>query len=74
LALTQMDRSFATIEQLRKLGLPILGSVSRLSLGATARRRAAIQLVGVCASAVLLIAIYATLLAFSMGLHTMGVS
>src|SRR5262249_15358945 len=73
LGLTQMDRSFATIEQLRKLGLPILGSVSRLSLGG-ARRRAAIQLVGVCASAVLLIAIYATLLAFSMGLHTMGVS
>jgi len=74
LGLTQMDRSFATIEQLRKLGLPILGSVSRLSLGATARRRAAIQLVGVCASAVLLIAVYGTLLALSMGLHTMGVS
>ena len=74
LALTQMDRSFATIEQLRKLGLPILGSVSRLSLGATARRRAAIQLVGVCASAVLLIAVYGTLIALSMGLHTRGVS
>src|SRR5215471_13479232 len=73
LALTQIDRSFATIGQLRNLGLPILGSVSRLSLGA-ARRRAVIQLAGVCASAGLLIAVYGTLIALSMGLHTMGVS
>ncbi|MBV8937729.1 MAG: hypothetical protein JO095_18270, partial [Alphaproteobacteria bacterium] len=73
LALTQIDRSFATIGQLRNLGLPVLGSVSRLSLGA-ARRRAAIQLAGVCAGAVLLIAVYGTLIALSVGLHTMGVS
>ncbi|HMD65299.1 MAG TPA: XrtA system polysaccharide chain length determinant [Stellaceae bacterium] len=73
LALTQIDRSFATVGQLRNLGLPILGSVSRLSLG-TARRRAVIQLAGVCASAFLLIAVYGTLIALSMGLHTMGVS
>ena len=46
LALTQIDRSFATVGQLRNLGLPILGSVSRLSLGA-ARRRAVIQFAGV---------------------------
>jgi polysaccharide chain length determinant protein (PEP-CTERM system associated) len=72
-ALTQVDRSFATIAQLRNLGVPILGSVTRLSLGA-ARRRAMIQLVGVCASTLLLIAIYGTLLALSVGLHTMGVS
>ena len=45
LALTQIDRSFATIGQLRNLGLPILGSVSRLSLGA-ARRRAVHEEVG----------------------------
>ncbi len=73
LALTQIDRSFATIGQLRNLGLPILGSVSRLSLGA-ARRRAMIQLAGVCASAFLLIAVYGTLIALSMGLHTVGIS
>jgi len=73
LALTQIDRSFATIGQLRNLGLPILGSVSRLSLGA-ARRRAMIQLAGVCASAFLLIAVYGTLIALSMGLHTMSIS
>jgi polysaccharide chain length determinant protein (PEP-CTERM system associated) len=73
LALTQIDRSFATIGQLRNLGLPILGSISRLSLGA-ARRRAMIQLAGVCASAFLLIAVYGTLIALSMGLRTMGIS
>jgi polysaccharide chain length determinant protein (PEP-CTERM system associated) len=73
LALTQIDRSFATIGQLRNLGLPILGSVSRLSLGA-ARRRAVIQLAGVCVSGFLLIAVYGTLIALSMGLHTMSIS
>jgi polysaccharide chain length determinant protein (PEP-CTERM system associated) len=73
LALTQIDRSFATIGQLRNLGIPILGSVSRLSLGA-ARRRAMIQLAGVCASTFLLIAVYGTLIALSLGLPTMGVS
>jgi polysaccharide chain length determinant protein (PEP-CTERM system associated) len=73
LALTQIDRSFATIGQLRNLGLPIVGSVSRLSLG-TARRRSMVQLAGVCASAFLLIAVYGTLMALSVGLHTMGVS
>jgi polysaccharide chain length determinant protein (PEP-CTERM system associated) len=73
LALTQIDRSFATVGQLRNLGLPILGSVSRLSLGA-ARRRAVIQLAGVGASAFLLIAVYGTLIALSMGLHTTGIS
>jgi polysaccharide chain length determinant protein (PEP-CTERM system associated) len=73
LALTQVDRSFATIGQLRNLGIPILGSVTRLSLGA-ARRRAVIQLAGVCASAFLLIAVFGTLIALSIGLHTMSVS
>jgi len=73
LALTQIDRSFATVGQLRNLGIPILGSVSRLSLGA-ARRRAMIQLAGVCASAFVLIAVYGTLLALSVDLRTIGVS
>jgi len=73
LALTQLDRSFATVGQLRNLGLPILGSVSRLSLGG-ARRRAVVQLAGVCASAFLLVAVYGTLIALSLGFHRMGVS
>jgi polysaccharide chain length determinant protein (PEP-CTERM system associated) len=73
LALTQLDRSFGTVSQLRALGLPILGSVTRLSLG-PARRRAMVQLAGVGASAFLLIAVYGTLVALSIGLHTIGVS
>jgi hypothetical protein len=71
--LTQIDRSFATVGQLRNLGIPILGSVSRVTLGG-ARRREMMQLAGICASAFLLIAIYGTLIALSVGLHTMGVS
>jgi hypothetical protein len=51
----------------------VWGSVTRCSLGA-ARRRATIQLAGVCASAVVLIAVYGTLLALSLGLHSVGVS
>jgi polysaccharide chain length determinant protein (PEP-CTERM system associated) len=73
LALTQIDRSFATVSQLRNLGLPILGSVSLVSLGG-ARRRAVIQLAGVCASAFLLIAVYGTLIALTMVLRTTVVS
>jgi polysaccharide chain length determinant protein (PEP-CTERM system associated) len=69
----QFDRSFATLGQLRDLGIPILGSVTRISLGA-ARRRAAMQLAGFCASAVMLIAVYGTLLALSLNLHSVGVS
>lgn len=69
----QFDRSFATIAQLRDLGLPILGSVTRISLGA-ARRKSAMQLAGVCASAVMLIAVYGVLLLFSLNLHSVGVS
>ena len=73
LVVASLDRSFATISQLRNLGVPILGSVTRLSIGA-ARRREAIQLVGVCASAFVLIAVYGTLLALSFGLHSVGVT
>ncbi len=69
----QLDRSFATIAQLRDLGVPILGSVTRLSLGAY-RRRTAMQLAGVCASAVMLVAVYGTLMLMSLNLHAMGVS
>jgi hypothetical protein len=42
---------------LRNLGIPILGSVSRLSIGA-AQRQAALQMIGVTASALLLVAVY----------------
>ena len=71
--LGQLDRSFATLSQLRDLGVPVLGGVTRLALG-KARRQATIQFAGVCASAVVLIAVYGTLLVLSMGLHSAGVS
>ena len=73
IAMEQLDRSFATITQLRSLGIPILGSVTRLSLNA-AKRREAIQLVGVCASAFVLIAVYGTLLALTLRLHSVSVT
>jgi len=69
----QFDRSFATLGQLRNLGIPILGSVSRLSIGA-AQRRAAVQLIGVTASALVLVAVYGTLLLLSVGLQSLRVS
>ena len=69
----QLDRSFATISQLRNLGIPILGNVSRLSLGA-AQRQAAFQLAGVTASALVLVAVYGTLLVLSIGPRAMGIS
>jgi polysaccharide chain length determinant protein (PEP-CTERM system associated) len=73
LLVMQLDRSFATLGQLRNLGIPILGSVSRLSIGAS-QRRAAFQLVGVTASALVLVGVYGTLLLLSVGLHSVGVS
>ena len=73
LLVMQLDRSFATLSQLRNLGIPILGNVSRLALG-TAQRRTVLQLVGVTASALVLVAVYGTLLLLSVGLHSVGIS
>jgi polysaccharide chain length determinant protein (PEP-CTERM system associated) len=69
----QLDRSSATLSQLRNLGIPILGHVSRLSLGA-AQRQAAFQLAGVTASALVLVAVYGTLLVLSIGPRSIGLS
>jgi len=73
LLVMQLDRSFATLSQLRDLGIPILGHVSRLSLGA-AQRHAALQLAGVTASALVLVAVYGTLLVLSIGPRSLGFS
>jgi polysaccharide chain length determinant protein (PEP-CTERM system associated) len=73
LLVMQLDRSFATLSQLRNLGIPILGNVTRLALG-TAQRRTVLQLVGVTASALVLVAVYGTLLLLSVGLHSVGIS
>jgi len=69
----QLDRSFATLSQLRNLGIPILGNVSQLSLGA-AQRQAAFQMAGVTASALVLVAVYGTLLVLSIGPRSLGIS
>jgi len=73
LLVMQLDRSFSTLSQLRNLGIPILGNVSRLALGA-AQRRAVLQFAGVTASALVLVAVYGTLLLLSVGLHSVGIS
>jgi len=73
IAMMQLDHSFATLGQLRNLGIPIVGSISRLSIGA-ARRRVTLQLAQVGASAFVLIAVYGTLLALSISRHWIGVS
>jgi hypothetical protein len=69
----QLDHSFATLGQLRNLGIPILGSVSRLSIG-VAKRHAALQMIGVTASALALVAVYGALFLLSIGGHSIGVS
>src|SRR5882724_12870070 len=69
----QLDRSFASLSQLRNLGIPILGHVSRLSLGA-AQRQAAFQMAGITASALVLVAVYGTLLVLSIGPRSLGIS
>ena len=73
LLMMQFDRSFATLGQLRNLGVPILGSVSRLSIGA-AQRHAALQVIAVTTSALVLVAVYGTLLLLSVGPQSVTVS
>ncbi len=73
LLVMQLDTSFATLSQLRNLGIPILGNVSRLSFGAQ-QRRMAFQLAGVTASALVLVAVYGTLLVLSIGPRSIGIS
>jgi polysaccharide chain length determinant protein (PEP-CTERM system associated) len=67
LAMLRFDGSVATVGQLRGLGVPILGSVSRL-VDRTTRRAAARQIAGVCAGILLLLAIWGVLLTASGGL------
>jgi polysaccharide chain length determinant protein (PEP-CTERM system associated) len=62
LLILQFDSSVSTIGQLRNLGVPILGSVSRLVDQGT-RRAVVRQLAGVCAGTLLLLAMYGALLA-----------
>ena len=59
--LVQLDRSVATVGQLRSFGIPVIGSVSLL-ISATMRQRTIRQLAAVSASTVVLLAAYGTLL------------
>jgi polysaccharide chain length determinant protein (PEP-CTERM system associated) len=66
--LLQLDRSFATVTNLRRLGLPVLGSISRLTFPYR-QRRIRIQFAAVSASATILLAIYGLLLMISVNLY-----
>lgn len=73
LALVQLDRSVATIGQLREFGVPIAGSVSRL-LSETVRRQTKRQLTAVLACALVLLIAYGALLAANLPLLSAGLS
>jgi len=68
IVLIQIDRSFATIAGLRTLGLPVLGTVSLVNF-VDARRHLVREAAGIGATAVILLVIYAALLAKGYGLH-----
>lgn len=67
--LLQIDRSFATIAGLRTLGLPVLGTVSLVNFVGS-RRQLVREITGIAATALVLLLIYAALVAKSYGLHT----
>jgi polysaccharide chain length determinant protein (PEP-CTERM system associated) len=72
--LVQLDRSVATVGQLRGFGIPVIGSVSLLISG-TMRQRTIRQLAAVSASTVVLLAAYGTLLFMTTtGFNFFGVS
>ncbi len=59
--LVQLDRSFSTLAGLRAFGLPVLGSISRVTFLDT-RKRSMQQAAGLAASTVMLLIIYGALL------------
>jgi hypothetical protein len=68
----QFDRSFSSVAALRELGLPVLGSVSRIAFPA-GRRRERIQIVAIAACATILLAGYGTLLLLSINLYQLSI-
>ncbi len=73
IALFQFDKSFSTVSALRELGLPVLGSVSRLTFPG-ARRRTRIQVGALCASAGALVAIFGVLWVSTIHIYGLGLS
>ena len=72
LILLQFDKSFTTVANLRALGLPVLGSVSRFSFPG-ARRRTRIQVATLCASTSVLFAVFGVLLVISVNVYGLGI-
>lgn len=60
--LSQFDRSFHTIEDLRDLGLPVLGGISLL--GAAISPRRVMSTIGFCAGLLALVVVFGGLLAY----------
>lgn len=60
--LSQFDRSFHTLEDLRDLGLPVLGGIS--FLGAAISPRRVMSTIGFCAGLLVLVAVFGGLLAY----------
>ena len=66
--LTQIDRSYTTLQRLRGLGLPVLGGVTYVSLFKS-RSQGMMETAGFGASAVALMMIYGVLIVLSVNLH-----
>lgn len=63
--LWQLDQSFSSVGNLRRLGLPVLGSISRMTIPG-ARRRLHVQAAGLCVGTLVLFAVYGVLLTTSL--------
>ncbi|MDE2165155.1 MAG: hypothetical protein KGJ66_02300 [Alphaproteobacteria bacterium] len=66
--LTQIDRSFATLNRLRSLGLPVLGGVSYVALFKS-KSQSVMEMAGFSASAVALVMIYGVLILMTFNVH-----
>jgi polysaccharide chain length determinant protein (PEP-CTERM system associated) len=67
--LTQIDRSYTTLQRLRGLGLPVLGGVTYVSLFKS-KSQGLMETAGFGASAVALMMIYGVLIVLSINLHS----
>jgi polysaccharide chain length determinant protein (PEP-CTERM system associated) len=67
--LTQIDRSYTTLQRLRGLGLPVLGGVTYVSLFKS-RSQGMMETAGFGASAIALMMIYGVLIVLSINLHS----
>jgi polysaccharide chain length determinant protein (PEP-CTERM system associated) len=67
--LTQIDRSYASLQRLRGLGLPVLGGVTYVSLFKS-KSQGMMETAGFGASAVALMMIYGVLIVLSINLHS----